>query len=476
MEPWQTAFASVTYANCGASTWTASAASSPTGVKLGPSTPHDSEIWGPSRVALPADVPVGSQVTVAVAVHALPLTGPHPYGFELVDEGVAWLGNPSPTHVVDVEAVTAAPVALCAGQMADPAGGSSASAALQACIDATASGGTLALPAGIFRMTGVVHIDKPMTLTTGGTTSEMPSCLDHAGPECVVLRADENLSPSGARGFVRLGSLATQTSAVTLAHVLVDGNRGARLGGAAAAQCAAGNNGEGINIGANCASCTVVGSGSARALCGTGLEWDGDGITVDHSDFLGNGDHATQNMWSDGLTIHKSDNAKVIGSRFVDNSDVGFISGGGKNSHYDGNTARQIAQTAFAALMLDNFNNGALGDFTGTTLANNVVVCPAGCHFGIELGPHPWYASPNIIGGSVTGNTVVGANIEINAQGAGTVASPTIISGNTLGGVPATSTFQCGAVNGCSALNVSPESHVDLQGGNATGSISVPCP
>ena len=476
MAPWQTSFASVTFANCGPTPWTSAAASAPTGVKLGASTPHDDETWAANRIALPADVPVGSQVTVAIAVHALPLTGPHSYGFELVDEGVAWLGVASPAHTIDIETSTTAPIALCSGQMADPGGATSATAALQACIDATPSGGTLALPAGIYRMTDVVHIDKPMTLTTDATSTNMDNCLDHSGPSCAVLRADENLSPSGARGFLRLGSLLTQVSSVTLDHVLVDGNRGARLGSTAAQQCASGNNGEGINIGASCASCTMVGMASARALCGTGLEWDGDGITVDRSVFFGNGDHETQNMWSDGLTIHKSDNAMVTGSRFVDNSDVGFISGGGIDSQYTGNSARQIHQASFAALMLDNFDNGAIGNFTGTMLANNVVVCPAGCHFGIELGPHPWYASPNIIGGTVTGNTVVGAHIEINAQGAGTVAAPTVISGNTLGPVPGTATFNCGAIDGCSPLNVSPESHVDLQGGSATGSISVPCP
>ncbi len=76
----------------------------------------------------------------------------------------------------------------------------------------------------------------------------------------------------------------------------------------------------------------------------------------------------------------------------------------------------------------------------------------------------------------MTGNTVVGGNIEINAQGAGTVALPTIISGNNLGPTAPSTTFLCGTVSGTSALNVSPKSHVDLQGGSATGSISPPCP
>lgn len=478
LEPWAQPFASVTFANCGTETWTAVAADSPTGVKLGPSTPHDYELWTRSRIALPADVPPQNQVTIVVPIHAPPLTGPHRYAYELVREGVAWLGSPSPEHMIDVEAATGALVEICPGVMADPTGNASANTQLQACIDAAPAGSTLAIPPGIYRMSGVVTIAKPLTFATAGAASAAPSCLDYDGPKCAVLRADATVSPSsaGTRGFVRLGTLQTQVTSITLDHVVVDGARDGRLASPAASQCAQGNNGDGINIGANCASCTVVGSGSARALCGSGLEWDGDMATISKTVFLGNGDHATQNMWSDGLTIHKSDGATVDQCRFVDDSDVGFISGGGVGAHYTNNYAGQFNQASFAALMLDNFNNGALGDFTNTTMTGNTVVCAAPCHFGIELGPHPWYPSPNIHGGSVTGNTVIGAHIEINAQGAGTVASPVVISGNTLGPTPSSASFQCGTVSGLSPLNVSPESHVDLQGGSATGSISVPCP
>lgn len=475
---WSRPFASVAYANCGTTTWTVAAANAPTGVKLGPAAPHDAETWTPSRLALPADVPPGHSVSIVVPIHVPPLTGLHDYAFELVREGVAWLGQPSPTHILDIEAPAAAAVPLCAGVTGDPSGGDDARANVQACLDATPAGGTLALPAGIFRLSGAISITKPMTVTTAGATASPASCLAYDAPRCAVFRADATVLPSAAstRGFVRMGLGSAAVSSITLDHVVVDGNRGARITSPAAAACAAGNNGEGINIGANCTSCTVTGSASARALCGSGLEWDGDGVTVRNSVFLGNGDHDTQNMWSDGLTIHKSDNAIVDGCRFIDNTDVGFISGGGTNAKYTGNVAMQLVQASFAAMMLDNFGNGALGKFGGAVMSGNTVICAAPCHFGIELGPHPWYASPNIEGGTVSGNVVRGAYVGINAQGAGTVASPTVITGNDLGPTPASATFQCGTVSGLSSLNVSAESVVDLKGGTATGSISVPCP
>ncbi len=476
LAPWATPFASVTFANCGGDTWPKVSADSPAGVKLGGSTPHDLEIWAPSRIALPADVPPGNQITVVVPIHAPPLTGVHPYAFELVREGVAWLGQASPTHLVDIEATPGDMVAVCAGISADRGGGDDATSALQACIDAAPEGGTLALPAGVYRISGVLTVGKAMTLTTAGATGAGASCLEASAPRCAVLRAALDTQPSnaGTRGFVRLG--IGPVASVTLDHIVVDGNRGARLGGAAAAACAAGSNGDGINIGAVCNGCTIRGVASARALCGSGLEWDGDGVTIQSSVFWGNGDHGTTNMWSDGLTIHKSDGAIVDHCRFVDNSDVGFISGGGVNAQYTSNYAAQFNQASFAALMLDNFNNGALGDFTNTVLSGNTVICSKACHFGIELGPHPWYASPNIKGGTVEGNTVLGGHIEINAQGAGTAAQPIVIKNNNLGPTPSSAKFLCGTVGNLTPLNVSSDSVVDLAGGVATGQIDVPCP
>jgi hypothetical protein len=478
LSAWERPFASVTFANCGSGTWAKADTGATTGVKLGPSTPHDTDFWTPPRIALPGDVAPGNQVTIVVPIHAKPLTGTHPYSYELLNEGVAWLGQASPLHAVEIDATASPMIALCPGNMADPSGVTDASKALQACIDAVPAGGTLALPPGIFRVSTVVTIQKPMTLTTTGAMGAAVSCLDYNAPKCAVLRAAADTQPSqqGTRGFLRLGPLATQASNIVLDHILVDGNREARLGSPAATQCAMGNNGDGISIGANCKDCKVLGVASARALCGSGLEWDGDGITVKNSSFFANGDHNTQNMWSDGLTIHKSDGAVVEGCSFIDNSDVGFISGGGLNAVYQQNYAGQFNQSSFAALMLDNFNSPALGDFTGAVLQNNTVVCATPCHFGIEVGPHPWYPSPNIIGGAVTGNTVMGAYIEINAQGAGTAQSPTVIANNIVGPVPAGAPFNCGTVNGLTPFNVSPESYVDLMGGVATGSISVPCP
>jgi hypothetical protein len=461
LQPYQVVQTAVTFANCGTQTWTATAAGAPTGFKLGFDAPRDDDTWGAGRVALPADVPVGFQVTVPLTVRATPLTGPHSYAWAIVDEGVAWLAAPSPTHSIDVEA-SALMATLCSGVQADIGGGASASAQVQQCIDATPSGGTLELPAGVYRVTSPIQLDQPITLRTQGTAGVGAGCLDANGPACAVLRADEALNPT-TRGFFLFGA----TNDVAVDHIVIDGNRALRLGGGAAAACAGGNNGPGINAGTTgCTGCSLHFGVSARAVCGSGWEWgSGDNALIANSVFRENGDHYTQNMWSDGLTVNRSNGATIQGNRMIDNSDVDLIYGGGTNATVQGNSIVHLAQASFAGLMLDNFNGTTSGDFTASQVTGNSVSCGAQlCDFAIELGPHPWYVSANLIGGTVSGNTAAGGKFNINAEGAGTAASPMIITGNTTGPAPANATFNCGS-RASTSFNVSPDSNVSLQAG-----------
>ena len=460
LAPWAHVLATVTFANCTTTPWTAS-----TQWLLGFAAPRDDDPWGEGRVALPGDVAPGQQVTFAIPVHAPPMTGKHLYAWSILQEGVAWLDAPSPTHAIDVEA-TAKTATICPGVTADVGGVASARAQVQACIDQTPAGGTLELPAGIYRIDGEIHLDKALTLRTSGTAASTLGCLDYGGPACVVLRADENvLTP---RGFVRYGQ--APVSNVTLDHVILDGNRGSRTASAAAAQCASGNNGPGMNAstgGQACTDCAFTNGASVRALCGTGLEWDGDRLTVKNSWFRDNGDHATNNMWSDGLTVHQSDGAVVDHVHFRDNSDVDFISGGGKNAQFTNNAIEQHFQASFAGLMLDNFGGATSGDFTGTVVQGNTVECNGElCDFALELGPHPWYLSANIAGGTVAGNTLHGGKFNINVEGGGTAGQPIVIGANTVGPAASSASFNCGART-TTAFNVSSDSHVTFQNGAA---------
>ncbi|MFO0729273.1 MAG: right-handed parallel beta-helix repeat-containing protein [Myxococcota bacterium] len=457
MAPWSSVVTHLTFANCSSETWTAALAAAPTGYKLGSASPRDADLWTEGRIELPADVPPQHEVTITLQLRAPPLLGVHHLSFAILHEGVAWLDAASADLAVTVAAASASGT-LCAGVGADLGGGSSASAAIQQCIDAAADGAVLALPAGIFRITAPLRISRPLTLTTQG--AQGLSCLDHAGPPCAVLLADDNLV--APRGILRIEGAHD----VTLDHLLLDGNREARLQSSAAAECAQGNNGAGFNASTpDCQSCAFLGSASARALCGTGFEWRGDNARVENSVFYGSGDHVTTNMWSDGLTLHQSDHAIVRDSRFIDNSDVGLIIGGAPSAQIEDNLIRQTAQGCFAGLMLDNFNGGTSGDFQGAVVQRNLINCDAlRCDFGLMLGPHPWYLSANILGGTVANNTILGGKFQIMVEGGGTAMAPILVGPNNISGSPSTATFLCGQ-RAVSPFNVSPDSVVDTSAG-----------
>lgn len=110
----QSAFVSLTFANCSTTSWQATAVNAPSGYKLGAQAPQDNMTWGKSRVALPADVAPGQQVTIGFSVVAPAAVGSYGYRWGLVHEGVAWLTNQlSPQHLVTVTGGAA--VAICPG-------------------------------------------------------------------------------------------------------------------------------------------------------------------------------------------------------------------------------------------------------------------------------------------------------------------------------------------------------------------------
>jgi hypothetical protein len=469
-----TVSASVTFANCSGATWTAAEAGASSGVKIGFAAPRDGLTWGVSRVALPSDVPHGMRVTIPLSLRAPADVGDAPYQWSVVDEGVAWLDAASPRRVVHVLGGPGAPpaatppsspptspsVTLCPGVDADASGSAPASAAIQRCVDAASPGDVLELPPGTYRVTSEISLTKPLTIRTAGASGHPMGCLGSGAPACAILRADTNLAVT--RGFLRIAG----TSDVTLDHVALDGNRSARLGSTAAAQCAAGNTGPGFNASSSgCTHCALVGTASINALCGSGFEWKGDDLLVAGCLFRDNGDHDRATMWADGLTLLQSDRARVDGNLFADNSDVDLICGGANGGTFTNNHVVHSRQGAFAGLMLDNFDGTTSGDFRGAVVSNNTVDCGARlCDFAVELGPHPWYLSANTLGGTVSGNTVSGGKIGINVEGAGTPSEPIVVTGNTVAPSPSSAQFSCGTRT-TTTFNVSPDSFVDLGAG-----------
>ncbi len=108
---------SVTFANCGASTWSAwNGSGSASGHhRLGSQSPGDNTNWGPGRVELPGDVPTGAEVTIPFAATIPATAGAYDFSWGILQESVQWFQEYSP-----VVSVTVGPAVRYVQSFADP--------------------------------------------------------------------------------------------------------------------------------------------------------------------------------------------------------------------------------------------------------------------------------------------------------------------------------------------------------------------
>ena len=353
-------------------------------------------------------------------------------------------------HQLDAPAIVCHPDAVAAAET------------IQACLDNAPAFSIVDIPAGTYVLHHQVLISKPVTLRTGDLDASF-SCVA-VSDKCAVLLA--------APDFVDSWGLlvARSTTNVRLEHLVIDGNRSARDASDAALNCLKGDNIYGFNASVlECVECRLNDVVSKNGLCGTGMAWTGGQATIENSRFMSNGDATTQSMWSDGLTLLYAPRAVVRGNTFDDNSDVALIIGYGVDSRIEKNVVVQRRQPAFAGLMLDNFNSNdrsMKGDFQGAVIAHNTIDCDILlCTFGIQLGPHPWYPTNNIVGGEVHDNTVTGAKIGINVDGAGEHEMPTAVFNNRAEPPLRGSYFsKCAQPIPAEWMNIAPASVVDRRG------------
>lgn len=472
MSAGQSVAVAVTMRNTGNSVWVRNGN---LGYKLGSQNPQDNVTWGTNRVMLGTSDAIGpGQVkTWSFNVTAPASSGTYNFQWRVLEETIEWFGAFSTNVVVQVNQS----VTVCPGVTTVLDGTTDNGPALQQCVNNTASGGTLQIPVGIYTLKTAVALNRSMTIRTAGTAGSSLNC-ENPAISCATLKAHATFS--GSTGILTVDGLSN----VHVDHLIVDGNRGARLGSANATQCANGNNRYGFNVRmSDCTNCSFTRNVSKNTLCGTALEFRGNGGTIVNNVVRSNGQNSAQNMWADGITIHYSDGATVTDNLLVDNSDVALILGGARNSSVLRNTVQQPGQVVFAGLMFDNFNGTTHGDFSGTTMSQNTVSCGTTaqrfCHFGINLGPHPWYQpANNVLGGTVTNNTVTNARQGINVDGAGIAGNPLVLHSNTISGSPTSASFLCGTMQ-TSNLNIyTAHSVVDRQGDTtpATNRIWHSCP
>lgn len=142
-------------------------------------------------------------------------------------------------------------------------------ARLQGCIDIAPPFSSVEIPRGFYLLESQVVIRKPLTIRTVGSADGSITCS--SGPDgCANLVASPRLDDDN-------GVLSIQsTTDVTLEHIVLDGNRRARLHTRAFQACRAGRNTAGFSASViGCVRCAVHDIVATLALCGTGLLWVG---------------------------------------------------------------------------------------------------------------------------------------------------------------------------------------------------------
>lgn len=358
----------------------------------------------------------------------------------------------------------------------DARGAFGAADVLQECIDRAPAYSSVEIPPGIYVLYRHVVVSTPLTIRTAGSANSSLSCVAGSDQCAVLIAGPDFFDPDGVL-------VIRSTNNVTLEHLVLDGNRQGRLSSAAARLCEHGQTAFGFNAAVlECVSCGLDDVVSQNALCGTGMVWSGANALIQRSAFRANGDSTRRGMWADGLTLVYAPESDVRQNQFVDNSDIGLIVGYGVRSRVERNIVLQRTQSAFAGLMLDNFNSDNLrfrGDFRGAVIAGNTIDCgPQLCVFGIQIGPRPWYPTQNIVGGEVHGNEVRGAKVGINVDGAGVNRAPIAIFANSVSDVPAHAYFSgCATPITTDWMNVAPTSVVDRRDDLAPAGahLSDPC-
>jgi hypothetical protein len=137
-----------------------------------------------------------------------------------------------------------------------------------------------------------------------------------------------------------------------------------------------------------------------------------------------NGDHRPGDVWTDGVTVHDSEDTIIRRNVFIDNTDVQLILGGCRHCRIEHNVFRHsgsFEKASFAELMLQAFPSTS-GDYTGTVVTKNRIDCSKKhmCGYGIMIGANPWKAGENprypgaMFGGSITENQIANALVGIN--------------------------------------------------------------
>jgi len=171
-------------------------------------------------------VPPNYQAKITFVVAAPQTPGSYGYQWAIVEEGVAWvLDQPSPQHTIVVQAPVQTGAAL-PRRTVELGGQKSAVDRASAVHRRHAERRHAELPAGVYLMTTPAQDRQAHDAAHGGTASSTVGCLPR-GPDCAVLLADPAFDADNG-----LLQIALPAANVTVQHLVINGNRAARLSSA----------------------------------------------------------------------------------------------------------------------------------------------------------------------------------------------------------------------------------------------------
>jgi hypothetical protein len=289
---------------------------------------------------------------------------------------------------------------------------------LQNCVN-NSVGKKIELEPGSYKLSATVLIKGPITiLPKNKLVSDLP-CLGEGDSQCLTFYSDYNVQAAAGRK----GLLHLEGDKIFMSHIIVDGRRAQRVGSDNYNKCKSGDNGSALNVSVEATNSMVINSVFKDVLCGSAFEVHAQtsSLTFSNNKILSNGSHYEDRLWSDGLTVHDTKDSVFTDNTFVDNTDVQMIFGGCANckiarnhfSHEMGNTAG----ASFAELMIYSWASTS-GNYTGTTVADNVIDCGVdrNCAYGILVGGDSWNDAPRVFGGNLIRNNIKRAMIGLSVD------------------------------------------------------------
>ena len=241
---------------------------------------------------------------------------------------------------------------------------------------AVLTNGVWEIPKGVYLINWGLDSPRAMIWRTQGSAGTAVCPYNDNGATCAVLKAHPTLDTNLA---ARHPMIQVTSSSFVMDHLIIDGNRTSRP-----ASCPDNYRGSNLFFTSSATSSRFTRSVTRNALCGSGCVVDADQMTVSENYFFQNGIH-TLGLVSDGLTITNCSSCTINNNNLTDNTDVQMVMGNGTNTSITANTFQSVSRAAFAAFALDNFNQSALGNFQGTTVQGNTILCGSLCDLAMNI-------------------------------------------------------------------------------------------